>query len=207
MAPEREGPASPLARLRSGSRAHSASHSVSAPAHALQAVRWHFSFSCYLFFFCFEFPAVNVFCKQSRNNKRSLSVMMGENSGQKPLLSWEQRPFVSAIRSLIPLGPQVPTEANKCVHNSPCEEVGYWTRPGLHLPICQMGVLLFLSQGGRGGWRRQCLGKPQARSSRGNLGSRGGAWQGPPCAARAPRLCARCRLRPPFPEGSFVTST
>lgn len=82
-----------------------------------------------LFFFCFKFPAVNVFCKQSRNNKGSLSVMMGENSGQRPLLSWEQRPFVSAIRSLIPLGPQVPTEANKCAHNSPCEEVG-WAQAG-----------------------------------------------------------------------------
>ena len=72
---------------------------------------------------------MNVVCKQSRNDKRSLSVMMGENSGQRPLLSWEQRWFVSAIRSLIPLGPQVPTEANKCVRDSPRDGVA-WAQAG-----------------------------------------------------------------------------
>lgn len=72
---------------------------------------------------------MNVFCKQSRNDKRSLSVMMGENSEQRRLLSWEQRWFVSAIRSLIPLGSQVPTEANKCVRDSPREDVA-WAQAG-----------------------------------------------------------------------------
>lgn len=62
-------------------------------------------------------------------------------------------------------------------------------------------------QGGRGGRKRQCLGKPLARSSRGSLGSRGGACQGHaavsgkspdlPALPGAPRLCAH----PPFPRG------
>lgn len=177
------------------------------------------------FFVRFEFPAVNVFCKQSRNDKRSLSVMMGENSEQRRLLSWEQRWFVSAIRSLIPLGSQVPTEANKCVRDSPREDVA-WAQAGqawmpvlaaclpsdhrevtgpvraFIFPSVKWGCWSFSPRVAVAG-KEALPGKAPGPQQPGELGSRGGACQGRPSAARAPRLCAPCL---PFPEGSFVTS-
>lgn len=164
---------------------------------------------------------MNVFCKQSRNNKRSLSVMMGENSGQKPLLSWEQRPFVSAIRNLIPLGPQVPTEANKCVHNSPCEEVG-WARAGQTwvpvLALCLLTERLLdpsgpssshLSNGGAAlslpGWpwrvEETVPGKAPGPQQQGEPRVKGRGLAGSSlCCSGPPPLCS-LPLAPPFPRG------
>ncbi|XP_059743180.1 uncharacterized protein KIAA0930 homolog isoform X2 [Bos taurus] len=124
-----------------------------------------------------------------------------------------------------PMHERVPTEANKCVRDSPREDVA-WAQAGqawmpvlaaclpsdhrevtgpvraFIFPSVKWGCWSFSPRVAVAG-KEALPGKAPGPQQPGELGSRGGACQGRPSAARAPRLCAPCL---PFPEGSFVTS-
>lgn len=67
--------------------------------------------------------------------------------------------------------------------------------PSVKWGCCSFSPRVAVAGAGDSAWE-----SPRPAAAGGNLGSRGGAWQGPPSAARAPRLCS-LPLAPPFPRG------